>query len=205
METQASATEFSINVLSGHYLPLNIGEYQNDLLKFDRDTMIKNNYDNTQTTRGTAQQKLKTYPLNAMLFIDGETRSMTNSVFTRSIALHMNPAYRKSKMKKPINVLGYFIANYGKIGALPEVYENYRKDLAETFATLQRSEKERIIDNYALLLGFADTMGFVHLVSEAITEQCEKQLQMIGEDNIDKIIKEVFTIAITNKMVVRVE
>lgn len=95
METQASATEFSIMTMSKHYLPLNVGEYQNDLLRFDWDSMLKNNYDNTQNTRGTMDQKLKTYQMNAMIVIDGETKSMTNSVNTRTITLSMNPGARK--------------------------------------------------------------------------------------------------------------
>jgi hypothetical protein len=38
--------------------------------------------------------------------------------------------------------------------------------MAETFAHINKAEKERILDNYALLLAFADCFEFVDVVKD---------------------------------------
>ena len=76
--------------------------------------------------------------------------------------------------------------------------------MAETFSHINKAEKERILDNYALLLAFADCFEFIDIVKDWIIEQCQTQFDLFGEDMIDKIIKQVFTIAITSRIEVQV-
>ena len=117
MEIKASTTEFSVLTLCKHNVPLSVWEYSNDELRFDRDPMLKNNYDGTSNTRWTANQKLKIYPNNACFCIDWEVWTMTNSVLTRQIALRFNTTFKKglaTEYQKE-NINGYFIYNQEKI------------------------------------------------------------------------------------------
>ena len=207
MEIKASTTEFSVLTLCKHNVPLSVWEYSNDELRFDRDPMLKNNYDGTANTRWTSSQKLKIYPNNACFCIDWEVWTMTNSVLTRQIALRFNTTFKRGLAddEQMMNINYYLISNMEKINGLKKVYlEKRRPLLAETFSHINKAEKERILDNYALLLSFADCFEFIDVVKDGIVEQCQTQFDLFGEDMIDKIIKQVFTIAITSRIEVQV-
>lgn len=207
MEIKASTTEFSVLTLCKHNVPLSVWEYSNDELRFDRDPMLKNNYDGTANTRWTANQKLKIYPNNACFCIDWEVWTMTNSVLTRQIALRFNTTFKRwlATPAQQKNINWYFIENINKINNLKECYTKKRRPLmAETFSHINKAEKERILDNYALLLAFADCFEFIDVVQDWIVEQCQTQFDLFGEDMIDKIIKQVFTIAITSRIEVQI-
>lgn len=207
MEIKASTTEFSVLTLCKHNIPLSVWEYSNDELRFDRDPMLKNNYDWTANTRWTSSQKLKIYPNNACFCIDWEVGTMTNSVLTRQIALRFNTTFKKwlakDEWKKNIN--WYLIKNVNKVNGVKKRYlEKRRPYMAEKFAHINKAEKERILDNYALLLAFADCFEFVDIVEEHIVQQCQTQFDLFWEDMIDKIIKQVFTVAITSKIEIQI-
>lgn len=207
MEIKASTTEFSVLTLCKHNVPLSVWEYSNDELRFDRDPMLKNNYDGTANTRWTSSQKLKIYPNNACFCIDWEVWTMTNSVLTRQIALRFNTTFKRglADEEQMKNINYYLISNMEKINGLKEVYLSKRRPLlAETFSHINKAEKERILDNYALLLAFADCFEFIDIVKDGIIEQCQTQFDLFWEDMIDKIIKQVFTIAITSRIEVQV-
>lgn len=207
MEIKASTTEFSVLTLCKHNVPLSVWEYSNDELRFDRDPMLKNNYDGTANTRWTASQKLKIYPNNACFCIDWEVWTMTNSVITRQIALRFNTTFKKwlAEDEWRTNINWYLIRNMENIKWLKKLYTTKRRPyMAEKFAHINKAEKERILDNYALLLAFADCFSFIDIVEEPIVEQCQTQFDLFGEDMIDKIIKQVFTIAITSRIEVQV-
>lgn len=207
MEIKASTTEFSVLTLCKHNIPLSVWEYSNDELRFDRDPMLKNNYDGTANTRWTSSQKLKIYPNNACFCIDWEVWTMTNSVITRQIALRFNTTFKKwlAKDEWRKNINWYLIRNVDKVKWVKEAYNKKRRPLmAETFSHINKAEKERILDNYALLLAFADCFEFVDVVQDWIIEQCQTQFDLFGEDMIDKIIKQVFTVAITSRIEVQI-
>lgn len=200
METQAGSTEFVVMSLVNHYLPLGIGEYQNDLLRFDWDTFLKNNYDNTQTLRGTPSQTMKKYENNWMLFIDWETRSLNNAVYSRSIMLHFNPRYRKIELPAVDNILLYFINRFDNIYTLKKFFDKNKKELTERYKSLDKQEKNRIIDNYSLLLWFAEAFEFKEKAKDSILKQVDEQFKLMGEDNVDKIIKNISRLAYLNVM-----
>ena len=207
MEIKASTTEFSVLTLCKHNVPLSVWEYSNDELRFDRDPMLKNNYDGTANTRWTANQKLKIYPNNACFCIDWEVWTMTNSVLTRQIALRFNTTFKKglASEEQKENINGYFINNQEKIYQLKKKYnEIWRPKFAEAFAHIDKAEKERILDNYALLMAFADCFEFADIVEKYIFEQCQTQFDLFWEDMIDKIIKQVFMLAVTSKIEVQI-
>lgn len=132
---------------------------------------------------------------------------MTNSVLTRQIALRFNTTFKRglASDEQMMNINYYLISNMEKINGLKKVYlEKRRPLLAETFSHINKAEKERILDNYALLLSFADCFEFIDVVKDGIVEQCQTQFDLFGEDMIDKIIKQVFTIAITSRIEVQV-
>lgn len=200
-EIQSSSTEFPVMSLVKHYIPLWIAEYQNDKLKFDWDTFLKNNYDNTQNVRWTPSQTTRQYANNAMLFIDWETRSLNNAVYTRSIMLHFNPRY----IKKPLdwkfeNILKYFIDNHDNIFKLDSIFLRTRDWLLYKYKNVDRYEKARIIDNYSLLIAFSECFGFKDKVEDALLKQLEEQFKMMWVDNIDKTIKIVMRLANLSEM-----
>ena len=207
MEIKASTTEFSVLTLCKHNVPLSVWEYSNDELRFDRDPMLKNNYDGTANTRWTASQKLKIYPNNACFCIDWEVWTMTNSVLTRQIALRFNTTFKRwlAEDEERKNINWYLIRNMEKIVGMKQLYLSKRRPyMAKTFAHINKAEKERILDNYALLLSFADCFDFIDIVEQPIIEQCQTQFDLFWEDMIDKIIKQVFTIAITSRIEVQI-
>lgn len=207
MEIKASTTEFSVLTLCKHNIPLSVWEYSNDELRFDRDPMLKNNYDGTANTRWTSSQKLKIYPNNACFCIDWEVWTMTNSVITRQIALRFNTTFKKwlAKDSWRKNINWYLIKNVDKVNGVKEAYTKVRRPfMAETFSHINKAEKERILDNYALLLAFADCFEFIDIVKDWIVEQCQTQFDLFWEDMIDKIIKQVFTVAITSRIEVQI-
>lgn len=208
MEIKASTTEFSVLTLCKHYLPLAVWEYSNEEIRFDRDPMLKNNYDGTANTRGTASQKLRIYPNNACFCMDGEVGTMTNSVITRQIALRFNTAFKRglASMEQSENINYFFLSKISKIDNLRKVYEKkWRPFMAEKFSHIIKAEKERILDNYAMLLAFADCFDFIDIVQDWICEQCQVQFDLLWEDMIDKIIKNAFNVAVTNKIEVQVK
>lgn len=207
MEIKASTTEFSVLTLCKHNVPLSVWEYSNDELRFDRDPMLKNNYDWTANTRWTSNQKLKIYPNNACFCIDWEVWTMTNSVLTRQIALRFNTTFKRGKATKSqeFNINQYLIANIKNVYNVRDKYDTVRRPfVAKEFEHINKAEKERILDNYALLLSFADCFDFIDIVQEPILEQIQTQFDLFWEDMIDKIIKQVFTVAITSKIEVQV-
>ena len=207
MEIKASTTEFSVLTLCKHNVPLSVWEYSNDELRFDWDPMLKNNYDWTANTRWTSNQKLKIYPNNACFCIDWEVWTMTNSVLTRQIALRFNTTFKKwlASDQQKENINGYFIEHFDKIYALKDKYEKvWRPKFAESFKHIDKAEKERILDNYALLMAFADCFEFADIVEGPIFEQCQTQFDLFWEDMIDKIIKQVFMLAVTSKIEVQI-
>jgi hypothetical protein len=54
------------------------------------------------------------------------------------------------------------------------------------------------------LLAFAECYGFWHIVSEWIIEQFHTQLALLGDDNLQKIIKDILSVAILNNMAINV-
>ena len=189
-EIQASSSKFAIDVMCKNYLPVIAWEYENDALKFDRDTFLKNMYDWTTSLRGTADQKTIKYEVNGMMFIDGETRSMASSVYTRSINLHMNPSYKKWLIKTH-NISWYLIDNYSKINQLRAFYQTTLEEVKIKFKDVDKQEKDRIIQNYSLLVAFAKCMWFAHIVEEALLEQCQSQFNMMGSDSLETSIRQI--------------
>lgn len=205
LRATASSTHFPIMMMSKHYLPLSISEYENKNQKFDRDGMCKNNFDNAQEVRGTKDQLLNAYELNAMLFIDGEMRSMTNSVYTRTITQQYAKHHRKWVIKWEVqNISSYFINNYEKIESLQRKIPKYENYISEKLADVEKAEKWRISENYAMLMAFADCFWFIDTVKESLLVQCREQLMLMGEDNMDKIIKTLFSSAKMGKMLTKV-
>lgn len=94
---------------------------------------------------------------------------MTNSVLTRQIALRFNTTFKRGladdEQMKNINY--YLISNMEKVNGLKKAYNEKRRPLmAETFSHINKAEKERILDNYALLLSFADCFEFIDIVQD---------------------------------------
>jgi len=202
-ETQASATEFSVMYMMNNFLPIHFCEFDNSVLKFDFDSFSKNTFDGTSSTRGTADQKLINYWFNAWLVVDGETRTLAPSVYTRSIMLFMNPRYKKVEKTSRKNVVGYFVKNYDKIHNINKAYEETKVIVAKQVEHIQSSEKTRIINNYSLLLAFAQCFGFKEVVQDAIIEQMKEQFIMKWEDNLDVYIKSMMNFASINRMPAR--
>jgi len=142
-ETQASATEFSIMHMMNNYLPIHIAEFDNNVLKFDFDSFAKNNYDNTSSTRGRADQTIVKYPFNAAIVVDGETRTLAPSVYSRSIMMFMNPSYYDKSKEVPVPTIinKYFIDNYDKIKGITEYASKWNKFLSGLTKDMQSSEK----------------------------------------------------------------
>lgn len=205
MKVQAASTYFAVMSMSRHYMPLSATEFQNETQKFDWDTMLKNNYDNSQDMRGNKDQWVNVYELNAMMVMDWEQRSMTNSVYTRTIALQFNKTHRRKIADYCININKYFIDRYDNIKEFSTKYRAWDSNLKARFSSIEKQEKDRIIENYAMLVAFAECFGFSHLVQENIILQCKEQLMLMGEDNMNKIIKKLFGLARMNRMITKVK
>lgn len=195
LEVQASTTQFVVLKMMRHHVPLCIGEYQNTDMRADWDSVIKNNYDCTSNSRGNASQSLVTYASNAPLVFDGESRSMNNAVYSRSMMFFMNPSYRRKHIRNFKNVLWYFIDNYNNIKNIWVYFDEQQTHLFEKYEHVDRSEKDRIIDNYALLLAFAKCFDLYDETYSSIIWQLETQFSMMWEDNVDKNIKTMLGLA----------
>ncbi len=195
VEVQASTTPFVVLKMMRHYVPLCIWEFQNTDMKTDWDSIIKNNYDCTSNSRGTAWQNLNTYASNAPLIFDWESRSMNNAVYSRSMMFFMNPSYRKKHIRNFKNVIGYFIDKYENINNIWIYFDEQQSFLFEKYEHVDRSEKDRIIDNYALMLAFAKCFDLYDETYESIIWQIETQFSMMWEDNVDKNIKTMLWLA----------
>lgn len=205
MKVQAASTYFAVMSMSRHYLPLSATEFQNETQKFDWDTMLKNNYDNSQDMRWNKEQWVNVYELNAMIIMDWEQRSMTNSVYTRTIALQCNKIHRRKIADYSININKYFIDNYDLIKEFKTKYKAREIKLKQRFSTIEKQEKDRILENYSMLIAFSECFRFNHLVQENIILQCKEQLMLMWEDNMNKIIKKLFGMARIARMITKIQ
>lgn len=108
----------------------------------------------------------------------------------------MNPSLKRGLPKNIHNINGYLIDNYNKILDLQENMKVTQKMLEERFATTEIAEKDRIINNYALLLAFARCFDFYDRVLEPIIQQVEMQVVMMSDNDIDTAIKTAISIAL---------
>ena len=206
-EIQSSTTMFVVIKKMRHYLPLNIGEYNTEEIKFDRDHFMKSLYDRSNEARWTSSQQINMYEANWTLFIDGENKSNNMAVYTRGIVYFMNPRYRMDVDDiNPItrwftNVLWYFVDNYGNTKQIPDILVTTRKIVNKALAGVDIPDKVRIASNYSLLLAFAEAFGFLEYVQEDILEQMNEQIKMMWDNNVDKIIKNIMTMAISHNMI----
>lgn len=199
VEFSANITEFVAMKMLWHYVPINIWEFSNDSIRFDWDSLLKNLYDWTANSRWTNTQELINYPSNWWCIMDWESRTMTNSVFSRSIMLFMNPQYRKENIDNFENINWYFINNMSKLSAIERFLKSNKEYLTKESKWITKAEKDRIIDNYALLLSFAECFDLLDDVKEYIKEYMLCQLDMMWEDNHDKIIRTVLVYATMNE------
>lgn len=199
-ETQASATEFSIMYMMNNFIPIHIAEFDNNVLKFDFDSFAKNVFDWTSSTRWTADQKLINYWFKAWLVVDWETRTLAPSVYTRSVMLFMNPRYKRKEKKKRKNITGYLSKNYNKIKDIEKKYNKIQEEIWKLTEHIQSSEKTRIINNYSLLIAFADCFWYRKIAEKHLLEQMYEQFSMKGEDNLDLYIKNILNFATLNRL-----
>ena len=198
LELQAASTHFPVMQASKHYLPVIVAEFQNEWQKFDWNIFLKNIYDNSPDARGTAAQNVKYYELNAMICMDWEKSSLDNAVYTRSITLFCNPNYKAAYLsldKELPNVVSYFLNNYERIYKISYLKKKYINKLTERTADLNMHEKDRIINNYALLLAFAECFDFVDIVEEYVVNQMFTQFNMMWDSSIDDALKQVMSVA----------
>ena len=205
LEVVADVTEFVAMKKAVHYLPLCVWEYGLWEARFDWDPFMKNNFDNTTNMRGTAAQSTIEYKANSPLIIDGENKSTNMAVYTRSIVLFFNPKYMKGLQVWYININKYFIDNYDNIFKLPAMQKKHIKVLTEKYKDLSVWDKSRIISNYSLLFGFADCFWLEDVVKKPLLEQLEGQFNMMWENNVDKTIKNVFMLAVSNWMIATID
>lgn len=202
LELQASTTEFVLMSMCKHSLPLNVGEYEhNERMRVDWDTFLKNNYDGTRNARGTNTQKLIMYNNISPIAIDGEIRSMNNAVYTRSFVLMMNPNFKGREIPRSeiININSYLLKNYNRIHNMKEVFYTKMEKFKKELSWVQLSEKDRMIQNYALLSAFAKTFD-LDWYDETLLSQMKLQVGNMGSNNIEKTIRYVFSIAILQRM-----
>lgn len=198
-EIQASTTQFVVMNLLKHNLPINVWEFSNNEINFDWDNMMKNNYDWVKNERGRADQTVTEYQNNAMLFVDWETRTLKNSVYSRSITLFLNPKYTK-KLQKIENINKYFIDNFECIYKIKNIYKEERGKLKEEFIGVDVTEKERFLDNYSLLLSFAKSFNLYEETKNEIKDYLKKQIKLKWEDNLNKTIKQSLVMAIIHSL-----
>lgn len=77
-------------------------------------------------------------------------------------------------------------------------YDEMIEKLTNLTNDIDKQEKTRIIETYALLLAFADCFGFLEDVENEIIWQMRTQFMMMGEDGVDKVIKLVMGLATSN-------
>ena len=130
---------------------------------------------------------------------------MTNSVYTRTIALQCNKIHRRKIAQYSININKYFIDRYDNIKEFNAKYRARDSKLKERFSSIEKQEKDRIIENYAMEVALAECFEFSYLVQENIILQCKEQLMLMGEDNMNKIIKKLFGLARMNRMITKVK
>jgi hypothetical protein len=90
----------------------------------------------------------------------------------------MNPKYKKRLIQFD-NINRFFIENIDKLDLLKEKYKQHRDFVSEEFVFVDKQDKDRIVDNYALLLAISDIFGFIDHVKEDIMEQANIQMEMI--------------------------
>lgn len=201
MEVQATVTEFVLMKLSKHYIPVCITEFENaEASRVPRWSYLKNNYDGSKNSRWTITQNLVMYESNAPICLDWEVRTLNNAVFSRTIALFMNPKMKKELFTTNDSVLSYFIDNKDNIRGIKKAYATWKEKFHSLYKDNEHSEKDRILENYALLCAFADCFNFWDKYCQYIVQQCESQFWFLSENNIDKLIKLVFTSAIMYKL-----
>ena len=198
-QTQASATEFTIMKALIHYLPINVWEFDNESVKFDWNTTLKNMYDRTPNQRWTASQKVIDYPANWVMTIDWESRILNNAVYSRGVTIFMNPSYRK-KIQKIENINWYFIKNFNNIYLLWNVYPDIREEVVEFAKHIDTWDKERFIDNYSLILSVAKIFWYYDLVKDDVLWYFKEQIGMMWESNLEKTIKQVLIMCVINKL-----
>jgi len=190
-EIGGSSTEFVWMMRAKHYIPMFVWEYDSDWLKFDTDNFLKLNYDNQKIERGRANQTLNVYENNAPIVIDGETRSITNSVVTRSILLSMRPSFRRKELKWVQNISKYFLDNYCLIDSFWEKLSKRKEKFEEKTEKIDRQEKWRLIYNYSMLMSFADCFWFVDIVWQYIEAQLMNHIGQLGDDNQIKKLQDI--------------
>lgn len=206
-ELQSSTTMFVVLKKMRHFLPLNVWEYNTEEVKFDRDHFMKTLYDRTNESRWTSAQQINMYEANGTMFIDWENKSNNQAVYTRWIVYFMNPRYRMEVDDiNPItrwfsNVLWYFIDNYDKTKLIPDLLVSQRKEVNKALAWTDIPDKVRMSANYSLLLAFAEAFWFLEYVRDDIIDQLHEQIKMMWDNNIDKTIKNIMTMAISHNMV----
>lgn len=206
LETHASATEFSIIGLMKHYLPVHMAEFNNWVLRFNFDIFAKNAYDGTGTTRWRADQTVVKYDFNSTLIVDWQTRTIDPAVYSRTMTLFFMENYMKKEFQNPININKYIIDKYDMLEELfVPAYNDWLTLLKTRTANLKISDKTRILENYALAYAFAETYDILDVVKEHLDEQVTIAFAMKGEEDLDRIIKEVFNIWLLSNLVARFE
>lgn len=200
MELQATTTHFVLLKMMKHYMPICIWEYNNTDSKVNWDDVIKNNYDGTMNSRWTATQETIDYPTNAAFILDGESRSMNNAVFSRTIMFFMNPWYRQKHIRSFKNINRYFVDNYNNINSLLMNFDEECAMLTDMFKWQDKSDKDRVIENYWLLLWFAKTFNIYDETKEEIIEQCNQQFSMMADDNVEKNTKTLMGLALYHNL-----
>lgn len=203
-EVSASVTKFAALKKTQHYLPFCVWEYLLKDLLFDWDPFMKNNYDSTDDSRWTQNQELVSYEANSSIIIDWENKTANNAVYTRSFVLF---ARERDRIQLPTglkNINKYFIDRYDNIYDIKKHYYIERQKIDEHFSTDGWS-LDRMADNYWLLLAFAQCFWLYDQLKSHIYDQARIQLSMEWDDNINKIIKTVFMLAVSEKMVARID
>lgn len=200
LEVQSATSEFVLMKLAQHFMPLVLTEFENADARINWSIALKNNYDWSKNSRGTKDQNVIMYENNAAMLLDGESRSLNNAVFSRTIACFMNPSMKKMQILEDYNVLPSFLEKRKDVYKLPHIFKDQVKELKASYKNSIHQEKDRIIENYALLMAFSRTFWLDEEHIEVIAEQCANQFLFLWENNIDKLIKTVFSHATIYKM-----
>jgi len=91
----------------------------------------------------------------------------------------MNPSYRKKHIRNFKNIVDYFIQRYENIENLGMNFDEQQDYLFDKYKYIDKSEKDRIIDNYAMLLAFAKCFDIYDETHDSIIKQLEVQFSMM--------------------------
>lgn len=199
-------TQYALNRMTLSYLPISIEEFENAGKWFDWDMKIKSAFDGSQEARGRKDWWVDVTAYNAMYMIDGETRSMTNSVYTRTIGVQCAKKHQRW-LTSPDSfrvITRYIIDNYDKVYRMKWLLPKYRQYLTHELEYLKRDEKWRIIENYAMVLAIAECFWLIDDAREDVLQQCKDQLNLMGSNNLENIISKLLSSAKIRKMPMRI-